>query len=232
MLKIFKSPATYAYIAFISVQTAIYITFLVMHLTSGNDPVALKYSGILLCFIFALYTCLTRKPDCYFTAAAMLFTAVSDLLIFVLDDYYEWGLVTFITAQCLYFARIYFALGKKPFVSLAIRAAVCLALIVVLVSLNSLVALTALAAVYFTFLVANTVESLRLFKFSRKYAVFFAGLVLFIGCDICVGLNNFSELGIELSAAALNFIAIAMWAFYFPSQVLITLSANGGANEK
>lgn len=232
MRKFLKNPKIYPYAAFILVQTTIYAAFLCAQLSSGNDPVALKYSGIIICFAFALYNCITRKPDCYFIAAAMLFTAISDLLIFVFDDYYEWGVFTFIIAQVLYFARIYFALGKKPYISLAIRAAVSVAVIIALAAFESLFALTALAAIYFTFLVANAAESVRLFKFSRIYIVFFTGLILFIGCDVCVGLNNFAALGIELSSATKNFVGVAMWAFYFPSQTLITLSANGGKNEK
>ena len=46
------------------------------------------------------------------------------------------------------------------------------------------------------------------------------GLLLFVGCDVCVGLHNLAGLPVPLSA----FAQVGMWLFYLPSQVLIVLS--------
>lgn len=54
---------------------------------------------------------------------------------------------------------------------------------------SALEPLTALSVFYFTQLAANALESLFL---GRRYAAFSAGLVLFVCCDLCVGLQNLS----------------------------------------
>ena len=85
--------------------------------------------------------------------------------------------------------------------------------------------LTGLVSVYFPMLVCNTAESALLIKRSKRFIIFFIGLLLFIGCDICVGLFNFSSVGVSLSREVLNFVGAAIWAFYLPSQTLIVLSS-------
>ena len=50
--------------------------------------------------------------------------------------------------------------------------------------------------------------------------MFGLGLLLFVGCDVCVGLHNLAGLPAPLSA----FAQVGMWLFYLPSQVLIVLS--------
>lgn len=55
---------------------------------------------------------------------------------------------------------------------------------------------------------------------------FSAGLVLFVCCDLCVGLQNLSAFPSRVRARRLfAFARVGMWLFYLPSQVLITLSA-------
>ena len=76
--------------------------------------------------------------------------------------------------------------------------------------------LNLLAALYFTAFVCNAAQSL-----SIKNALFSAGLILFLCCDICVGVHNVPEL---FSAGLRSFADIGMWLFYLPAQVLITLS--------
>ena len=50
--------------------------------------------------------------------------------------------------------------------------------------------------------------------------MFGTGLLLFVGCDLCVGLHNLAGIPAPLAA----FARVGMWLFYLPSQVLITLS--------
>ena len=64
-------------------------------------------------------------------------------------------------------------------------------------------------------------------KLDKEYLIFSLGLLLFIGCDINVGLNNVHLFeGIDYSLV--NFL---MWVFYLPSQVLLSLT-NFIAQEK
>lgn len=211
--------------AFALAEAAIYIAFMAIECTSGTNPVMLKYCGILLCLLTSACLCPACGRDGILLVCAFAFTAISDLFIFVLNDFYEVGVCTFILTQVCYFVRIYLALGKKPYISIAVRAALAGAAMLALGLTGNLIALTALVAIYFPMLLCNAAESVLLFKASKTYILFFAGLLLFIGCDICVGLNNFAGFGISLPAGVVSFVGIAMWAFYLPSQTLIVTSA-------
>ncbi len=213
----------YTAIAFILVQTGIYIAFNVITATS-DDPVFLKYSGILLCLIFALVNIAVNGKDGVILSAALLFTAIADLFIFVIDDFYEIGVTSFVIVQCVYAFRIFRISGEKPYISLGLRAFFILLTIIILAATDNLVTLTALVAIYFPMLLLNAVDSVRLARVSKKYILFTVGLVLFVGCDICVGLHNFPSFGIPISEGLKGFADTAMWAFYLPSQVLIVLS--------
>lgn len=210
---------------FALVEIAIYIAFLVIQIGKGYDPIALKYSGILLCLLTAAILSPVCGRDGIALVCALVFTAISDLFIFVLDDFYEVGLCTFIVTQSCYFARIYLAQGKKPWISLAVRLTLAGIAMLALGLTGNLNALTALVAIYLPLLVCNAVESAFLIKISKLYIIFFIGLLLFIGCDICVGLNNSEMIGVSLPASSQKFIGTAIWAFYLPSQVLIASSA-------
>lgn len=212
---------------FLIAETIIYVLFMARDIAGTQGTTAIKYAGILLCLAMAAAQTAFAGHDGLLIAAALLFTAVSDIFILVLNDYYEIGLCTFIAVQTAYYARIYLTNGKNPLPSLAVRAGLAAAVMVALAATASLEPLTALVAVYFTGLLVNAVESAFLIKLSKRYILFALGLLLFIGCDICVGIYNFGPvLGISLPPALLNFAAVAMWGFYLPSQVLIVLSAN------
>ena len=79
--------------------------------------------------------------------------------------------------------------------------------------------LNLLAGLYFSQLLSNTI--LAWTQNGRRRRVFAAGLTLFVGCDLCVGLFN----TLPESAPLYPAVSVGMWFFYLPSQVLITLSA-------
>lgn len=224
MKKFFADKRNWFYAAFAVIQCVIYVTFMVIDNTSGNSTVVIRYGGILLCLVAACVSWLFYGSDGLCLTVALFFTAVADLFMFVLNDYYEISVCAFIVVQSAYLARIYLILGKKPY-SLTVRGVLIAAVFIILGATNTLNFLTALVAVYFPMLLCNTAESLFLVRISKKYLLFFFGLLLFVGCDICVGLYNFDMLGIELSLGLRNFVGAGMWAFYFPSQTLIVLSA-------
>ena len=161
--------------------------------------------------------------------AALFFTAVSDLFILVLGKYYEIGLLTFIIVQALYLYRLYSDRLKKIYITLAVRLGVMVALIITFAVLNMLNLLIAECAIYITMLSANVVDAFVICKKSVNNLLFAIGLTLFLGCDICVGLHNFGTvLNVALPIWLTKTVSVAMWAFYLPSQVLITLSVNRG----
>lgn len=218
--------------AFIAAELAIYITFLCYDLAGGLNTTFIKYSGVLLCVAAAAVSAIFYGSDGILLTVALVFTAVSDLFILVLNDYYEVGLCTFIVVQTAYFIRIYIQNGKKPYISAAVRAALIVAVIITLACTNSLMPLTCLVAVYIVFLLVNCVEAFVFCGKDIKKWLFAIGLLLFLCCDICVGLNNFrSVLNISLPAGLISFVSIGMWAFYLPSQVLIVFSVRKRRNK-
>lgn len=216
-------------LAFIAVETVIYVIFNVLAAVGSPDPIYLKYAGVLLCLavLIAVLIMPGSDRDNAVMVAALFFTAISDLFILVLDKYYEIGLVTFIIVQSLYVYRLYADRLKKIYITLCVRLAVMVALIVAFAVMGMLNLLIAECAIYITMLVGNVVDAFIICKKSVKNLLFAIGLTLFLGCDICVGLDNGVDiLGLNMPQTVLNAVRFAIWAFYLPSQVLITLSAN------
>jgi len=213
--------------AFILAETAIYIAFIAIQVPTHRDPIYLKYSGILLCVAVSAASVYFFRNDGITMTVALVFTAISDLFILVLNRYYEVGVSTFIIVQLTHFARIYLINGKKPYVSAGIRLGIITALLITMGVLGKLNALVGLVCVYFPLLVANAVDSAFLIKISKKYILYFVGLILFVGCDVFVGLCEAGKIGISIIPANLNFFAhLMIWLCYLPAQTCIVLSVN------
>lgn len=208
---------------FLAVQAALYAAFLGLDLFlpgSGWD-VPLKYFSILLCFLWSLGS--VGNLDGKLTSTALAFTLLADLFLLVLNRWYGVGVASFCVVQLLYLARIHRA-GTRPLaLRLLLRAGLTALLLSVGAALGALNGLTALTLIYFSQLAANFLAGLSL---GRRGRVFTLGLLLFMGCDLCVGLNNLSSVLPQAAVLALlPFARVGMWLFYLPSQVLITLSA-------
>ena len=220
---------------FILLEIALYLSFLFIDkgiFVTRIESSTLKYVSISLCLAFSLY-CLIRKrkmANC-FIPIALVFTLISDyfLLFNTNQNLYVYGLITFIITQLIYFAFILYLRKSKSelFINLLVRFLLTIAALVVAFYLNYSDVLTILALVYFVELLSNFLYSTFLIKFDKEYLIFLLGLLLFIGCDINVGLNNVHLFeGIDYSLV--NFL---MWVFYLPSQVLLSLT-NFIAQEK
>ena len=189
---------------FILIEALLYLTFIVMDII-GIDSTYIKYAGIILCFLNALFD--NKK----LITAALLFTLIADYFLLVRDNDYLFGIISFLVVQCIYF--VYLKKNNcKPYFIIRI-------LLYVITIIGSLVIkapiLDMLALCYFESLLMNTISSYT----NKKLRVFSIGLSLFIGCDICVGLFN-----ILPHNNLYSFVSIMMWIFYLPSQVLISLS--------
>ena len=220
---------------FILLEIALYLSFLFIDkgiFVTRIESSTLKYASISLCLAFSLY-CLIRKRkivNC-FIPIALVFTLISDyfLLFNTIQNLYVYGLITFIITQLIYFAFILYLRKSRLelLLYLLVRFLLTIAALVVAFYLNYSDVLTILALVYFVELLSNFLYSTFLIKLDKKYLIFSLGLLLFIGCDINVGLNNVHLFeGIDYSLV--NFL---MWVFYLPSQVLISLT-NFIAQEK
>lgn len=220
---------------YVAAEIAIYALFNAFAALNLPDHIYLKYSGVILCVIAScIFFVLVRGADSAIVFTALVFTAVSDWFILVTGTNYEVGLATFIAAQSAYFVRLHLKGIKGTLISLAVRLVLSIALAVTFSALFGADLLISECCAYIVMLACNLAESLALCRYGAQNIAFAAGLFLFLCCDICVGLFNFgSVIGITLPAAVQSFAADGMWAFYLPSQVIITLtSACGGLGEK
>lgn len=199
---------------FLAVEGLIYCGFLVLDLTGrGGQTITLKYTGILLCLLYALL-CALRGGD-RLVFPALLLTAGADWFLLVRGEHLTVGLILFLAVQTLYLLRLR-RLGAGSHFFLRAVSALLLGAAVFLLRMAS--TLNLLAALYFSQLLSNTILA-----WERRGHLFAIGLTLFVCCDICVGLFN---LGLLLPLAQ-----VGMWLFYLPSQVLIVCSAKETAYE-
>ena len=199
-------PAGSAVLLFVLTECILYVFFLMLDLTSSSALLStiLKYCSILLCFFFGFI--FGKAKDRILVISALGLTAAADAFLLVLDTNYTAGVLCFCGVQMLYYCRL-------------LRAGVFLGI------LHIWNLLTAAGVFYFTQLLFNAAESLALRHISLPYRLFSAGLILFLCCDLCVGLSNLpSAAPFSVPEPVLSFAQNGMWLFYLPSQVLITLS--------
>ena len=128
--------------------------------------------------------------------AALALTLSADFFLLVLDAWYALGVALFCGVQGLYLARLR-AMGAGLWIPL--RLGLTAAALLAAALLGLLTPLNALALVYFPELVCNAAAALSL---GRRGRMFGLGLLLFVGCDVCVGLHNLAGLPVPLSAFA------------------------------
>ncbi len=197
---------------FIAVQAVLYSSFLWLDISGAGGSRWIKYASIVLCLGFSAF--LSARGGERLVTAAMGFTLAADTFLLLLDTAYAMGVALFCAVQALYFVHIYRLNGHRA--ALPVRLALFLAAVAALWMPDMLSPLNLLAALYFTAFVCNAAQSL-----SIKNTLFSVGLILFLCCDICVGVHNVPEL---FPAGLRSFADIGMWLFYLPAQVLITLS--------
>ena len=207
---------------FLGAEGVLYAAFLALDLLSPGSgwDVPLKYLSVWLCFLFVLAN--GRETDGHLMAAALAFTLLADLFLLVLDRWYPAGVAAFCGAQALYLVRMARLRPEGLPLRLVLRGCAAAAALVLVWHLGALDGLTALSLLYFSQLACNAMESLSL----PALRGFSLGLLLFLCCDVCVGLRNLSAWFPSAAGPLLDFARVGMWLFYLPSQVLIALSVN------
>lgn len=157
---------------------------------------------------------LSAKGGEVLVTAAVGLSAAADILLLILDVHYAVGVMLFFAAQILYFVRIYRANGHKS--AWPLRLFLLMAAVAVMAQFGLLSPLDLLAGAYFSFFACNVMQAS-----GSENKLFFAGLCLFLCCDVCVGLHNMPS---ALPDWLQNAARIGMWTFYLPSQVMIVLS--------
>ena len=209
------------------VELFLYTLFLYFDFNDINIEISnwLKYVGIIICFLASLIPIFSKNSakTQYFIPFSLFFTLVSDYFLLINTDknLYIFGVVIFIIVQLSYF--IYIETLKKNktsfLISLIFRIILSSILIIVL-SIIRFDLLSIVSACYFVELLMNFISSLSLIKINKFFLIFSIGLLLFIGCDISVGLTNLDLFEGHIK----NLVSNLMWIFYLPSQVLISFS--------
>lgn len=197
----------------IATETILYLAFLGMDIFGIGNTTPIKFVSILLLTLSVLDF---REKT---VSVALIFTAIADLFLLVLDRWYAAGVLCFILVQILYAARLQRESGSSV-LSFLLPAAAGL-----FVYTSYGFGLTeALAGAYIALFAVNLLRACLLAKRSpeRRWILFAAGLALFFCCDLCVGLHNMPGTG---GPALQRFASVAMWGFYLPGQVLIRTSA-------
>ena len=196
---------------FIGIEIIAYSIIVASDISGAWNADLLKFSAIALSLLYSAYT--SKNGGDKLVTPALAFTLCADVLL-LLDDHYAIGVALFCLVQGLYFVRIFRNNGRHSM--WGIRALLLAAALAALLCCDMLTPLNILAAVYFTSFVCNLLQS-----FSIGNRMFSLGLMLFICCDICVGMHN---LQVFSTAVLYEFTKVGMWLFYLPSQVLISLS--------
>lgn len=146
--------------------------------------------------------------------AGLLVTALADVCLTLIDTstLILPGVVLFCIVQAFY--AVCLGLSSR---TLLARMFACATILLALVALGRFKTFLVAGAIDIALLLCNVVQAWR----QRQQApgtLFALGLMLFLACDLCVGLA-WMGLG-NLSA----FASFMVWIFYVPAQVLITLS--------
>ena len=202
------------------------------------DNTLIKYIGIVSVVVFSFTSTLIiyakdllnkdenkySKRDALVTLFALIFTLIADSFLLLKNTYYEIGVSFFIITQLLYFFRLIVGTDfnmKRINSSTITRVSLFLIAVVSLLILNMFSILNLVVGFYFINLVMNLVDSIistiKLRKDKRRFltGLFFSiGLLLFIGCDVSLGLSHL-----------LGILSQYIWLFYLPSQVIIVITS-------
>jgi hypothetical protein len=217
----------------ITIQIVIFLIFLYadIHLINRNNQISvnLKFITILFWFIITLLIgkdCY-NKGDRFLVQLARLFTVIADYFLLIKEDF-KLGVICFCIVQMVYIIR-HSLMEKKVYKNLFFLFFLFLISLFTLAIINinnfdrKLLALGLIYAVFLLTSVYCGVSTLMRGKFPKEGALLIStGIILFLLCDINVGLFNIvGYLGLTKYE---NLIGFLIWFFYFPSQLLLSLS--------
>ncbi len=222
MNRIFKRVSV---TTFILVAITLYVLFIFY--TEDVPVIKLEYAGILMClgFSFIIYD---NFIDTWTVRIALCFTAIADSFLLLMVGHELIGVVVFSIVQLIYGIRLILMDNRKLNINESINLRVFIIIVFQFINLIILKNYDILTLITFFYLANLVTNILIAFFHFHTNGVFAIGLLLFLCCDIFVGLNN-SQGYLDISSDSiidklLNLPIDLMWFFYFPSQVLITLS--------
>lgn len=207
---------------FLAVELILYILILT---TGGNILVTCSYAAIVLCFLYAL---LHWRNGNHFIIAGLACTVIADFFLVVCSPIQQlWGMRFFLGTQTLYAVMLHLSAGNKKLL-IARGIVILLAPAVTFAVLQEKTdALAVISLCYYANLILNIITAFAAFPKNWWFAL---ALVLFALCDTVIGLQVASDAYLPFSENSLLYRIIFMdfnlsWFFYFPSQVMIALSA-------
>ncbi|MCL2397940.1 MAG: lysoplasmalogenase [Defluviitaleaceae bacterium] len=181
-----------------------------------------KFFAVVICFMLAVCNreYALNKRDNMLLVAGLACTLVADFFLVVLFIYPP-GLVFFCTAQILYIVRFG---GGRNAQKLPLVAVMPLVYFVIFGDI-----LVALALVYAQLFLISYIWMIRAVRRKIYPApnswLIFAGMTLFMLCDINVAVWNLGRMGVVTHEGVISVANGAIWLFYAPSQVCLALSA-------
>ncbi len=211
---------------FILAVTALYLSivailgWIIFDVGDHYQTMHASFSFIVINFFINLLFA-EKSADFALTAIALFFTIIADrILVYNVISLMELAITFFTFTQIAYFFKNFLASNgkiRKIAFSIALPVVIIGGLITARFVMGKIDYLTIIALTYFTFLVISCI-----FAFTRfiKNPLFALGLLLFICCDIILGLDVIGVGGsVGEIVAEMN-----CWWFYFPSQALIIMS--------
>lgn len=223
---------------FIIIQVILYLAFLYLDLEGGYYIISsyIKYFFIILCFLYTLINYnIAMKYRSFCLILGLAFTLIADYFLLLLGNNFEYGIGAFVIVQQIYGIMLDYSL--RPMISnlfkrLLIQSSITFFITFLLYYLDANIELALiLSTFYFNSILMNTFRAIKVSMASRedrRSALFALAMVLFVLCDINVGLFNLStylDLSVSVEIPIIRISSMLMWFFYAPSQALIALSS-------
>lgn len=204
-------------------EFCLYASFLTLDFFFGSPTVYLKYISIVLLLIYVFLDGIFVKRLNVFFALGLIFTLLADTFLLLLDDFYWIGLVSFNLVQNVYFIGL-----RKEIRFFRVHALLRIGLYVLVPIIGGITGEweMVLSGSYILCLIANIVILAFSCPKSRNNLLLLIGWILFLGCDINVGLfnlGNYFPLPGRVQSVLSDISGNLMWLFYLPSQFLIAL---------
>lgn len=211
-------------VLFIFLMIIIYSDLMIFHQFFSTK--ILQYTAVLVCFMMTLILP-NRTLDWLFVTTALLFTVISDTFLVLLEGYQLIAVISFCVVQLLYAIRLWYS-DQYRFTHNVIFRIIFLVLMEILayaVLKEKYDFLILITIFYLSLLIGNIVHAIT---FKKEQALFLVALILFLLCDLVVGLsvsdNYLSISSYAIIGRILDIPINLAWFFYLPSQVLIVLS--------
>jgi hypothetical protein len=219
---------------FILLECLIYIAFTLLDI--GFDaPILMRVSlnlkllsiGICVAFLVRIARLNPDNQDGRFMVLILSLTLTSDVIL-LLTRQFVVGLILFVIVQILYSIRIQERLNLKGVFIKGTIFITCLLFFMQMMPKRFSYSIMLALGVFYAFLFITNLISLTVKRtadiFDRR--LFVIGLVLYALCDLNVAIYNFPSFFESNSILSTIYASsgLAMWLFYLPGQVALTLS--------